>query len=102
MGKPNYRQRFTDEEFAVICCEGATDEEIEAKVRSPRYWTYILRHPNGRVASYGRGRSRQTCERNAGRLAVERAQDDFWTDEPWPLGRWRFVLWPPHVRIAPT
>jgi hypothetical protein len=66
MSKPGYRQRFTDDEMEMVFLEGATDKEIGAKVRSPRYWTYIVRHPNGFVVAYGRGRSRQTCERNAG------------------------------------
>ena len=69
MSKSRYRQRFTDDEMEMLFREDATNEEIEAKVSSPRYWTYIVRHPNGFVVCHGRGRSRQTCERNAVRLA---------------------------------
>ena len=69
MSKSRYRQRLTDDEMEMLFREDATDEEIEAKVSSPRYWTYIVRHPNGFVVCHGRGRSRQTCERNAVRLA---------------------------------
>jgi hypothetical protein len=57
-----------------------------------------VRHPTGAVVAYGRGRSRKTCERNAVRLAVAVAEEDFWADEPRPLGRWRFALWPPEQR----
>lgn len=96
MGKPGYRQRFTDDEMEMFAREGANDEEIEAKVRSPRYWTYIVRHPDGFVVAYGRGRSRQTCERNAVRSAVVCAEEEFWSTETWSLDHWRFVLWPPY------
>jgi len=58
------RQRFTQEGLEAILHEGATDAEIEAQIRSPRYWTYIVRLPDG-----PRGRFRQTCERSAARLA---------------------------------
>jgi hypothetical protein len=98
MSKSRYRQRFTDDEMEMLFRENATNEEIEAKVSSPRYWTYIVRHPNGFVVCHGRGRSRQTCERNAVRLAGRFAEELFWADERRPLGRWRFVLWPPRQR----
>jgi len=84
------RQRFTQEELEAILHERATDAEIEAQIRRPRYWTYIVRLPDG-----PRGRSRQTCERSAARLAELVAHDFFCVHERWPLGRWRFVLWPP-------
>ena len=83
--------------------EDATNEEIEAKVSSPRYWTYIVRHPNGFVVCHARGRSRQTCERNAVRLAGQFAEELFWCRRaPRPLGRWRFVLWPPRQPTLDT
>ena len=80
MSKSRYRQRFTDDEMEMLFREDATNEEIEAKVSSPRYWTYIVRHPNGFVVCHGRGRSRQTCERNAVRLAGQFAEELFWAD----------------------
>jgi hypothetical protein len=89
------RQRFTEEELEAILHEGATDAEIEARIRSPRYWTYIVRLPDGPVVVWGRGRSRQTCERSAARLAELVAHEFFCAHERWPLGRWRFVLWLP-------
>ena len=76
-------------------------EEIEAKVRSPRYWTYIVRHPDGFVVAYGRGRSRKTCERNAVKSAEASALEIFWRTDTWWLGRWRFVLWPPEQAKNP-
>jgi hypothetical protein len=95
MSKRSCSQRFTEAELMMILQKGATDEEIEAKIRSPRYWTYIVRHPDGFIAAWGRGRSRQTCERHAVRLAVNLAEECFWAYERWSLGHWRFVLWPP-------
>lgn len=38
MSQRYYRQR-TDQEMAALLREGATDDEIETTVRSPRYWT---------------------------------------------------------------
>ena len=99
MSKSRYRQRFTDDEMEMLFREDATNEEIEAKVSSPRYWTYIVRHPNGFVVCHGRGRSRQTCERNAVRSALRVAEDDLWEREQYPLGHWRFVLWPPEQAV---
>ena len=76
MSKSRYRQRFTDDEMEMLFREDATNEEIEAKVSSPRYRTYIVRHPNGFVVCHG-GRSRQTCERNAVRLAGNSPKSSF-------------------------
>jgi hypothetical protein len=96
MKKPGFRQRLTDQEMQVLSRKDATDEEIEATVRSPRYWTYIVRHPSGLVAAWGRGRSRQACERNAVKGAETAAIEFCAAEDTWSLGRWRFVLWPPH------
>jgi hypothetical protein len=94
MSRP--RQRLTPSELEIIFRKGATDQEIEAAIRSPRYWSYVVRFPNGPVAAWGRGRSRQTCERNAVIGAETTAMElCFEEDGSWALGRWRFLLWPP-------
>ena len=95
MAERNHRQRLSDDELSVVLSPGTTDEEIEGLVASPCYWSYIVRCPTGEVAVWGRGRSRQTCERNAVKLAVEYAFEYYLRWERWPLGRWRFVLWRP-------
>jgi hypothetical protein len=43
MSRP--RQRLTPSELEIIFRKGATDQEIEAAIRSPRYWSYVVRFP---------------------------------------------------------
>jgi hypothetical protein len=104
MGKHNSRQRFTQDELALILRMGATDDEIKTEIRSPRYWTYIVRHPRGFVTAWGKGRSRQACERNAVKSALRAVVEDLWELDACTLGHWRFVLWPPegHGRQVAT
>jgi hypothetical protein len=102
MSKSRHRQRLTPSELEIIFREGATDQEIEAAIRSPRYWSYVVRFPSGAVAAWGRGRSRQTCERNAVISAGTTAMELCFEDDSWALGRWRFVLWPPGNEIGGT
>ena len=92
------RQRFSESELEILLSKNATDDEIEATTRSSRYWTYIVRFPDSTVAIWGRGRSCQACERNAVRLADIVAFEFYCSHDRWPLGRWRFVLWPPRPK----
>jgi hypothetical protein len=86
--------------------EGATDEEIEVKLRHLTFWSYIVRDPFGKVCALGRG-TRAECIENAFRLADDHAIDHFSlledpVDEARALnGTWRLVLWPPRLDADP-
>jgi hypothetical protein len=97
---------LTDGELDLAFREGATDEEIEFKLRDLRRWSYIMRDPLGKVCAVGKG-TRAECIENAFRIADEHAIDDFSTlenpaDEARALnGAWRLVLWPPWLDLNP-
>ena len=97
---------LTDEEMELAHREGATDEEIEVKLRHLIFWSYIMRDPFGKVCALGRG-TRAECIENAFRLADEHAVEHFslledQADETRALnGPWRLVLWPPWLDPDP-
>ena len=98
---------LTHEEMELAHREGATDEEIEVKLRHLIFWSYIMRDPFGKVCALGRG-TRAECTENAFRLADEHAAEHFsllddQADETRALnGPWRLVLWPPWLDSDPT
>jgi hypothetical protein len=59
---------LTDSELDLAFREGATDEEIEFKLRDLMRWSYIMRDPLGKVCAVGRG-TRPECIENAFRIA---------------------------------
>ena len=91
---------LTDSELDLAFRVGATDEEIEFKLRDLMRWSYIMRDPLGNVCAVGKG-TRAECIENAFRIADEHAIDHFSTledqaDEARVLnGAWRLVLWSP-------
>jgi hypothetical protein len=97
---------LTRSELDVAFREGATDAEIEAKLRDLFFWSYIVRNPLGRVCAVGRG-TRADCIENAFKLADEHAIDCLSTiessvDEIRALnGAWRLVLWTPKFDVDP-
>jgi hypothetical protein len=106
MSKSSHPPLLTDEEMELSFREGATDEEIEVKLRHLIFWSYIVRDPFGKVCALGRG-TRAECIENASRLADEHAIDHFSlledpVDEARALnGPWRLVLWPPWLDADP-
>jgi hypothetical protein len=64
MSKSSNRPLLTDEEWKISFREGATDEEIEVKLRDLMFWSYIMRDPLGQVCAVGRG-TRAECIENA-------------------------------------
>ena len=106
MSKSSHRPLLTDEETEISFREGATDEEIEVKLRDLLFWSYVVRDPFGKVCAVGRG-TRAECIENAFRLADEHAIDRFslledQADEIQALnGAWRLVLWPPRLDADP-
>jgi len=97
---------LTHDELDLAFREGATDAEIEAKIRDLFFWSYIMRNPLGRVCAVGRG-TRKDCIENAFNFADWHAIDSFSTlenqgDEICALnGAWRLVLWPPKLDADP-
>jgi hypothetical protein len=53
---------LTDSELDLAFSEGATDVEIEAKLRHLFFWSYIMRDSLGRVCAVGKG-TRADCIR---------------------------------------
>ena len=106
MSKSSHPPLLTDEEMELAFREGATDEEIEGKLRHLIFWSYIVRDPFGKVGSVGRG-TRAECIEIAFRLADEHAIERFSlledpADETRALsGPWRLVLWPPWLDPDP-
>jgi hypothetical protein len=106
MSNSSYRPLLTDEEMDTAFREGATDEEIEVKLRDLMFWSYIMRDPLGKVCAVGRG-TRAECIENAFRLADGHAIDHFsmledQAEEAGALnGAWRLVLWPPRLDPDP-
>jgi hypothetical protein len=106
MNKSSYGPLLTDDEMEVSFREGATDEEIEGKLRHLMFWSYIMRNPLGKVCAVGRG-TRAECIENAFRLADEHAVDclsiiEDPAEEHRALnGAWRLVLWPPRLDPDP-
>ena len=47
------RQPLTDAEMEIAFREGATDEEIELKLRDLMLWSYMMRDPLGFVVGQG-------------------------------------------------
>ena len=88
----------TDHQWDVINRPGATDEQIEEALRDERFWSFILRNPEGRPVAWGIDTmgaairfafdAEQFCDR-AGEL---------FPDTPASFGPWRFVLWPPKAK----
>ncbi len=70
MSKSSHPPLLTDEEMELASREGASDEEIEVKLRHLIFWSYIVRDPFGKVCAVGRG-TRAECIENAFRLADE-------------------------------
>jgi hypothetical protein len=71
--------------------KGATDEEIAATLRDPDFWAYIVRDPTGKVACYGKDKTRAECERWAVEHAELCAAEMFFGER----GDWRLKIWPP-------
>ena len=76
MSKSDGRQPLTDGEMEIAFREGATDEEIELKLRDLMLWSHVLRDPLGQVCAVGKG-TRAECIENAFRIADEHAIDHF-------------------------
>ena len=97
---------LTDSELDIAERKGATDEQIEAKLRDLMLWSYIVRDPFGMVCAVGRG-ARADCIENAFKIADEHAIDHFSIleneqDEIRALNdAWRLVLWPPKLDADP-
>jgi hypothetical protein len=97
---------LTDSEFDTAFRKGATDDEIEAKLRDLLFWSYIMRDPFGVVCAAGKG-TREDCIREAFDLADWHAIDWFSVinndvDENRAInGPWRLVLWPPWLDSNP-
>jgi hypothetical protein len=97
---------LADSEIDTAFREGATDDEIEAKLRDLLFWSYIMRDPFGMVCAVGKGQ-REDCIREAVRLADKHAIDRFSiinnaVDENRAInGAWRLVLWPPWLDSDP-
>ena len=93
---------LTDSEFDLAFRQGATDEEIFAKLRNLRFWSYIMRNPLGAVCAVGRG-TRADCIENAFNLADMHAIEFLSVienpiDESRALnGPWRLALSPPQL-----
>jgi hypothetical protein len=93
---------LTDDDLKAAFREGATDEEIERRLRHLTCWSYIMRDPFGKVSAVGRG-TRAECIENAFKLSDRYAIDWFSVledpaDEFRALnGAWRLVLWPPRL-----
>ena len=106
MSKSSHPPLLTDEEMELASREGATDEEIEVKLRHLIFWSYIVRDPFGKVCAVGRG-TRAECIENAFPLADEHAIEHFSlledpADETRALnGPWRVMLWPPRLDPDP-
>jgi hypothetical protein len=107
MTRPGHPPLLTPSEMTLVFRLGATDEEIERKIRDLYFWSYILRNPFAEVCAVGRG-TRADCLRHAFRLGDDHAIDCFSVledeaDEMRALnGSWRLVLWPPKFDIDPT
>jgi hypothetical protein len=101
------RLPLTDSELDLAFREGATDGEIEAKLRHLFFWSYIMRDPFGRVCAVGKG-TRADCVREALRHADEYASESFpLVEKPEDQyrclnGAWRLVLWPPILDADPA
>src|SRR5262249_23197918 len=97
---------LTDSELDLAFRKGATDVEIEAKLRHLFFWSYIMRDPLDRVCAVGKG-TRADCIENAFKIADWHAIDQFSMleneqDEIRALnGSWRLVLWPPKLDADP-
>ena len=78
--------------------ESIIDDEAQEQLRDPKRWSYIVRHPNGMVCAFGRGKTPRACERWAMKHAGEHAEELWINDERWLLEGWRFVLWPPNEK----
>ena len=106
MSKSSHPPLLTDEEMELASREGASDEEIEVKLRHLIFWSYIVRDPFGKVCAVGRG-TRAECIENAFPLADEHAIEHFSlledpADETRALnGPWRVMLWPPRLDPDP-
>jgi hypothetical protein len=98
---------LSDSELDLAFREGATDEEIESKLRHLLCWSYMIRNSFGTVCAVGRG-TRAECIENAFLLADEHAVDCFsiledQEEETRALnGAWRLVLWPPRFDPNPA
>jgi hypothetical protein len=92
------RLPLTDSELDLAFREGATDGEIEAKLRHLFF---------GRVYAVGKG-TRADCVREALRHADEYASESFpLVEKPEDQyrclnGAWRLVLWPPILDADPA
>jgi len=106
MSKSDSRQSLTDGETEIAFREGATDEEIELKLRDLMLWSYIMRDPFGQVCAVGKG-TRAECIENAFGIADEHAIHHFSVledpaEEARALnGAWHLVLWPPRLDPDP-
>jgi hypothetical protein len=72
MSKSSYPPLLTDEEMELAFREGASDEEIEVKLRHLIFWSYIVRDPFGKVCAVGRGTRAECIENPACRRACDR------------------------------
>ena len=85
----------------------ATEDELEVVFRDPTQWSFVERsHRN--LAGNGKAMTCRECEKWAIRLAEEHVDEHSWVirktgtppfDFEWNwklLGKWRFILWPPH------
>ena len=104
MSKSSNRQLLTDEE--ALFREGATDEEIEVKLRDLMLWSYIMRDPLGKVCAVGKGTRAERIEiafRNADEHAIWNLSTvETQAEETRALnGAWRLVLWPPRLDPDP-
>jgi hypothetical protein len=97
---------LTDSELDLAFGEGVTDDEILAKLRDLRFWSYIMRDPLGAVCAVGRG-TRAECIENAFNLADKHAIEflsmiENGADEICALnGAWRLMLSPPKFDVDP-
>jgi hypothetical protein len=77
----------------------ATDAELEAVLRHPRYWSNVVRFSAGDVVCWGRDKTRRNCERGAEINACELASELCWDEDDWRtrqhLREARFLIWPP-------
>jgi hypothetical protein len=93
-----------------------SDDELATWFRDPAQWSYVLRAPNGELASWGKAQTRAQCEEwavtHAEEFADERAiifiregvnlAPGFQLDYRWDwslLGEWHFKVWQPTASI---
>ena len=100
MSKSSNRPLLTDEEMEIAFREGATDEEIEVKLRDLMLWSYIMRDPFGRVLPSVRERGQSVSKMRSALPTSMRSITSPLLEDPAEEARalngpWRLVLWPP-------